>query len=197
MSEDRGKPQAEWLKNVDGDQNVQGLGSLDDSARNDARRKWFLSQQIVPAVIVGELDTATGKITTSGNKTIPRTSTSVLATSSATHTLTCPAGHAYKVIYASARDETTGPAYTLTYTPNGQTAGVIRTYVGNMIAAKTYALLGGTEILTDPGAGIYYSNINGPLWMRPGDALVITNANYVALDVCYQLFIYEDYTIGV
>lgn len=107
------------------------------------------------------------------------TTTSVNTTSSGSLTLTCAAGHSYRVIFAGIRNDTRNPALITTYTPSGGTAA-------------EHIRPTGTASVTDSFVGTVIPEIV----MQPGDTLQIEDGNFVAADVMNKTFIYEDYTLG-
>lgn len=100
-------------------------------------------------------------------------------TSQASKTLTCAAGHAYRVTHAGIRNDTRNPALITTFTPSGLT--------GVETIRPT-----GTAAVTDS----YVGHVMPELWMQAGDTLQIEDGNFVAADVMTHNFIYEDYTLG-
>lgn len=119
------------------------------------------------------------------------TDTSVNTTSAASLTLTVPAGHAYKVIFAAVSNDTRVSAPEATYTPSGGTAAVWE--IGNIAATMSGALIGNGGAA---GTGVGGSG-GGPthLWMQAGDTLQISDVNFVAADVMKKTFIFEDYSL--
>lgn len=129
--------------------------------------------------------------TNSTDAAIIATDTEVNVASQAGLTLTCAAGRAYKVIFASLSNANRQPTPTLTYTPSGGTAAI---YAPATTAIQTASnvLIGGHTVGTGVGGG--YS---GPdhIWLQAGDTLTLTDGAFVAADVMRHQFIYEDYDI--
>lgn len=59
---DKPKTQSEWLRQIDPDQNVTGLGTLVNALKNGVFKKWFLSQLISPVVAIARYNPVTGHL---------------------------------------------------------------------------------------------------------------------------------------
>lgn len=113
-----------------------------------------------------------------------RTDTHVVLTSQASAYISCPDGYKLIVELVTGRNDTRGPTYSLAYAPAGRPA--VTTYSLTGTATADVPVLG--------GVWCNLSNIccvNGPLELYPGDALTITNTNFVANDVVQYNFIFR------
>lgn len=122
------------------------------------------------------------------------TATSV-TTGAAAATLTCAAGHAYKVVFASTKNDTRATAFTLVHTPNGGTATtIVDTGASTGAAGVAHPILGGQQYT---GVTLTVSSVlgNGAFWLQAGDTLVVTQGAYVGGDTVEHNFVYEDYTL--
>lgn len=100
-------------------------------------------------------------------------------TSQASKTLTCAAGHAYRVIHAGVRNDTRAPDLITTLTPSG-------------LSGVETIRPSGTAAVTDS----YVGHVLPEVWMQASDTLAIEDGSFVAADVMTHNFIYEDYTLG-
>jgi len=125
----------------------------------------------------------------STDASLTNTASSVAVASAAAHTLTCPAGHAYKIKYASIRNSTRGVQYQHTITPNGGTASIFSMLNGG-VATISMCGLGAGGL-----AGANGSATCGDIWMQAGDTLTLTDVAFVVADVMRHDIIYEDYTL--
>lgn len=189
-----GTPQNRHLEKIEDDQSIQGISRIEDTIRNDAGRKYFVSQSIQPVLSQGYYDPATGRYVL--GQPLPTTATTVSAAlNTPSVTLTCPVNHVYKVIHVNGSNNTTASLWTLTYTPNGGTAIALHRSIGAATAAAAaIAPLMGYSAATQATTACP-SQFAGPLYMRSGDTLNVENTNDVAGDTITISFIYEDYTL--
>lgn len=107
------------------------------------------------------------------------------AVGAASYDLAAAAGHAYKVKYLALANATRAP----------------KVYLGCDFGAAqdlVYQASNNTQGETVPMIGGYEKdavNIQGPVWLQPGDSLTIGDENYVAGDVISVFALYEDYTL--
>lgn len=189
-----GIPQKEHLKEIEPDQSVVGIDTLDDTARNDARRKWFVSQAIQPVVIQGYYNEDTGRYVLGDWRNTMTPNSSWTTTSAAALTLTCAAGHRYRVYYASARNASQATAVTLSGVINGNAVGAFNE---NCVLTATTRIicLGGQGVAIDAIAGSYGANGPREIWLNAGDTLTMTLSAYAGGNDTEHLFMFEDYTV--
>lgn len=189
----KGEPMSKWLQTIEDDQNVQGIGNLDDTTRNDAGRHFFVRQDIAPAYAT--YDPITGRLNQGGTP-LPTTRTAVSsALNTPTLTLTCAANRAYKVIFAGGDNNTTAASWRVVYTPFGGTAAqLLDSGTGTTAVNVTTSLIGGSS---NPStvSNIGSSAVAG-FWMRAGDTLNIENTNDQVGDTITIAIVYEEYIAG-
>lgn len=119
-----------------------------------------------------------------------------VTTGAAAATLTCAAGHAYKVVFASTKNDTRATTITVVLTPSGGTAAtVIDTAANTGAQGVAHPLIGGMGLMTGVASHLGGGNFNGALWLQAGDTLTITQGSYVGGDTVEHNFVYEDYTL--
>ena len=106
----KGKQQQEWLREVDLDQNIQGLEQIEQTIKNEETRKWFLSQMLAGNVAFARYNPVTGFIELGAEDR--NAHTFVLSTTSAQNTdFVIPDGQVWEVVGIAARDLTTGSSW--------------------------------------------------------------------------------------
>lgn len=188
----------EWLKVVRLFQNIQDITDL-ENIDLDGKLKFFLSMLIQQGINLGYYnpDQKTFVLgpappSLSDARSIV-TDTDVDVVSDADHTLTCPAGHAYKVISATIKNSTdaAGSYGEVTYTPSGGTASIFTQVAGAAAQGETNVLIGQGSPHSGGGGHVWLEY----LWMQAGDTLKIEDLNFGAGDVMRKEFIFEDYTL--
>lgn len=190
-----GTPQNVHLKKIEPDQSLDGIQTIDDTVRNDAGRKWFVSQAIQPVMILGGYNANTGRYLLGSWRDTMVPNSSWTTTSAAASTLTCPTGHRYRVYYAGARNASQSTDVTLSGTINGNSWTNFNTDGGSVCNTTTTTnVIGGGNQFYD---GV---NVNGKaaipeLWLNAGDTLTMTLGTYAAGNNTEHLFMFEDYEV--
>jgi len=181
-----GKQQSEWLKEIDDDQNVNGLERLTTTLKNALNKHWFHSQVIQPTTQLFQYNSVTGRYETMFSDTQTITANTANA---ATSTLTCPAGRSYKVYWATRNNATRAATYTLDAVINGVALALIPDD-GQTIAINEARLFFGPSSYLDLGT---LGHIVLPyIILQPGDTLTITDTTWVALDGQTTNWIYQE-----
>lgn len=175
---------SKWLKNIESDQNANGIERIWLTIRNELRRKWFVSQSVAPTIKIGEYNSYTGKFEPIRGSQAIQYSTVSLGTNS----LTCPSGHRYIVKYASILNSTTGTGVTLSGSINGS-AITLLTYAATVTGVNMVTI--GMPFTIDAVAGFFPAIMN-PIELNPGDSLTMTSDGFVALDAMQYVWVYED-----
>lgn len=190
----QGKTMSMWLKEIELDQNLRGIDSLPLTVKNEQGRLWYLSQVLNPELDQGHYDPNDGRY--HNGPYVPHTATNYTsAVNNTTQTLTCPASRAYKVTAVGLMNNTTAPQFTSVYTPLGGTASTLTSMGGAGTATNSMNFCIGGVARGGPLTETAGEILNGPLWMRPGDTLAVTQTNPVAGDTISILFVYEEYVI--
>jgi hypothetical protein len=179
------KTQQEWLKDVDIDQNVNGLATLTQTLKNALNKRWFASQVVQPVVYIGTYNHATGKYELNSNYQ----SAILILTDVAVHTLTCPDGFRYKVTFVTSAE---GGFATRNFTMSAQLSGITIM----MLAASGVMAVGVPQVLIGSpfcinNAGTFNPAIPNPIVMNPGDSLSVTQAGWIVGDGHSTAFVYE------
>lgn len=167
------------------DEFLTTIEALDDNERNN--RNMFASREIKPVVVMGYYCPSTKKYVLGGtswadNMTPNAQFTTVSAASS---TLTCPAGHRYRVYAAGAQNATQASIHQMSGSING--VAVANIAVTSSSTAMCYFFSGAG---TAPTLG----GIN-PIWLGAADTLTITTLTYAAGNDTEHWFLFEDYVI--
>jgi len=179
------KGQAEWLKDIEPDQNVIGINTLDETRKDEAGRKYFVSQVLQPGIEFGRYDRNTGKYTLSQYNAMV-VSQNVAAQAALTLTNPTTSGVFYRVHVAGIMNSTRLSARVLSGTIGG-TAITSLAYQGAGLQSRTDILLGSAG----PTSTTISSGIAGPIILSPGDSLTLTDGSFVAGDSMLHFFIYE------
>lgn len=137
--------------------------------------------------------TALTKYFTNRNTTdasLKETKTQIQTTSANAMTITCAAGHAYKLVYADLMNDTRAPQPLITHTPQGLTA--LESIFPAATVSESIPVLGGFG----PSSTGFASGIAGPIWLQPADTFRIEDGNFVAADSMRFQAVIEDYTLG-
>jgi len=178
----------EHLKKVETDQTLNGIASLNRSLRNQDSRHLAVSQMIQPVLSQGEYNSFTGRYQACCGGQRATSTTVAIATS----TITCPAGHKYKIKILSATEAGfTATSYAIAGTISG-TALTILPDGGNMLAGQS-ALLIGSPVHVN-GAGALEPSLT-TLELNEGDTLTITMSDWGAGDTWNLQYIFEDIVI--
>lgn len=153
---------------------IRSIDQLGDPER--PFQKMFESREIKPVVLIGRYNRDTKKYEISQIKQTVLFST----VSAATYTITCPANTRYHVKYFAGRDDTSATFYSLTGTINGQAITFLPTSLSASDVGQIAILIGNNTFLAV--GGLVCQAITGPITLNPGDTLVMTMVNYVALD---------------
>lgn len=180
---DQGKQQQEWLRKIELDQNIVGLETIEDTLKNEAFRKWFLSQVLSPTINMGHYNNDTGRIVL--NAAIPGLSFNTAAV--ATHTLTVPAGSTYRVIAGAFVNNTRNYGGTLTASIGGQAMTFMSSAAGSTTLGRWCIWIGSAGL----NASNAYPGIAGPVVLAAGDTITFTDASFVAGDDMEFYFFYE------
>jgi len=187
----------EHLKKIEKDQLLHGIDSLDDTVRNEVGRHFAVSQLIQPALVHGYYSTAQNRyILGPGSwrdNMVPNSSWTT--TSQAALTLTCPAGHRYRVYYAAGRNATQATDAVLSGNIGGNAWTDFNDKGGGAITQQdTIVLIGGQGRVNDGVAVVGHDSLK-ELWLNAGDTLTFTLTTYAAANNTEHLFMFEDYTL--
>lgn len=181
------------LQKIEDDQSINGIETIDDTVKNEAGRKWFISQAITPVVVMGGYSDDTGKIVLQSpswrDSMVPNSSHTTA--SAAALTLTCATGHRYRVYYAGARNATQATNLTLSGVIGGNTWTSFNC-AGSVSTQTTIPAIGGIG-QTDAAAG-WAGSVN-EIWLNAADTLTMTLTVYAAGNNTEHLFMFEDYTL--
>lgn len=189
------KPPKEHLKKIEDDQPLNGIETIDDTQRNDTGRHWFVSQEIGPKADMAWYNRTSGRLIPGPyGYFVPDSSWSTASV--AALTLTCPAGHRYRVYYAAARNVTQATDAVLSGTINGnawtdfnQKNGVV------MAVLDTIVTIGASTQVFD-GVAAVGCNALREIWLNAGDTLTLTlSVCNVGVDNCEHMFLFEDYEV--
>lgn len=173
----------EHLKLKD-DQIIKRIEEIDDNER--PFQKMFESRELKPVIIIGRYDKGSKKYVI-GSWLDSMTSKVAFNTASvASLTLTCAAGHRYRVINAGAQNATQASTHTLSGVLGGNVIGQL----GLTSSVTSYAYF-----FTGAGTAPTFGGVN-PIWMEAGDTLTITsNTCNVGVDNMEHFILYEDYEV--
>lgn len=186
-----GTPQNEHLKHIEEDQSIEGIETVDDTLKNQPGRKWFNSQVLQPVIIVGGYSETDGRYFL-GNWRENMVPNSQFNTTAAlgSNTLTCPAGHRYRVYYAHGANYTAAAVSVLSGSIGGNAVVAFRG--APALTDNPIVVIGGTSAV-DAVAGTYNNTVN-EIWLNAGDTLTQTIATAAGNDMEY-LWLFEDYVI--
>ena len=148
---------------------------LEETLKNEATRKWFLSKVLAGNIHFGEYNNQTGRI-----GLIDRTEYRVTAADVATCTLTAGA-RPLRIKYTSFRNESRNDSVTLTIG-----ATVISRNSTAISATHTHNPVGATLMGSMSAAGI-----RGPITLNPGETFTQTSIAFVAADATTHVIAYE------
>lgn len=190
-----GTPPQKHLSKIEDDQSIQGIDTIDDTIRNDAGRKFFVSQEIGPKADMAWYNRTTGRLIPGPyGYFVPNSSWTT--TSAAALTLTCAAGHRYRVYYAGARNATQATDLVLSGVIGGNAWTEFNTTNGFTFATtETIALIGTTGGQVYDGVGVIGKPGINELWLNAGDTLTMTLGTYAAGNNTEHLFMFEDYEV--
>jgi len=157
-------------------------------ANTRSGRRMFASREIKPVITVGQYNSQSEKY----EPFLGTEQISIVATSAAAHTLTCPAGKRYKVKFCSSQDDTTAPtSMTLSGTLNG--TAVTWLVQGSYDAAQIATLVG--SVFGAGTGGALWSAILLPITLNGGDTLTATAGGFQVADVRSTTFVYEEFVL--
>lgn len=142
-----GTPQNKHLEKIEDDQSINGIDRVELSVRNDAGRKWFISQAITPIVETGTYDSSTGLILLKHVGMV----ISVEDTSQAAHTITVPHGQIWQFLGCGGSDTSRNCLFRYEYSDDGGTnwfpvpstaPGVSITAGGSFHAVSDFVVIG-------------------------------------------------------
>lgn len=189
-----GTPPKKWLEKIEDDQNVKGIGSLILTAINDIGRHLFLSHKIGPNMPIAWYNPTTGHpVLGPHGYFVPNISWTT--TSAAALTLTCPAGHRYKVYYAGCRNATQATDGTLSGTIGGNAWTDFNQKNGVAMAVQSTIVFIGAGCQVYDGVAVVGCNALPFVWLNAGDTLTMTLATYAAGNNTEHMFLFEDYEV--
>jgi hypothetical protein len=186
----RKENQQQWLREIDNDQNVQGINTLDDTQKDGAGKRWFPSQVIQPGIVLGHYNPSEGRY----ELVTPYYGEHTLVyddTSASTYTLTAPAGHRYRVVWFAHFNITRASTITAQATIGGVTAAAF----ASSVSANTVAI--GRWAVAVGGMSSGATNTSPmEVVLNPGDSITITDTTFVAADTVGNVALYWDEVIA-
>lgn len=153
---------------------------------------FFESRQLGPIIHVAWYNPTTDKyVLGPPGYFVPNSS--FTTTSQAALTLTCAAGHRYRVYWAGCRNATQVSSAALSGTLGGNSWTDFIEVRGTV--STTITCIGGSGPFTDAIGGAYGATTPNEIWMSAGDTLTMTLSAYAAGNNTEHLFLFEDYTI--
>jgi len=188
----------EHLKKTEKDQLLIGFDALDNTVRNEPGRHAAVSQLFQPILTQGYWSASQGRyvpgFSSWRDNMTPNYSWST--TSQASLTLTCAAGHRYRVYYAGARNATQATALTL----SGVIGGDAWTEFQPSESAETpftatRVCIGANGTQADPVGGACSKPALTEIWLNAADTLTMTLGTFAAGNNTEHLFLFEDFTL--
>lgn len=181
----------EWLKGKL-EQRMKRLSEIETNEKDI--NNFFESREIKPIIDLGYYNPNTDKYVLGDWRRTMTPNSSWTTTSAAALTLTCPAGHRYRVYYAGARNASAASIVTLSGTIGGNAVTNFHAPHG-AITTGTHAVIGGTGGPYYDGVGVAGDEHIREVWLNATDALVMTLSVYNAGNDTEHLFLFEDYLV--
>jgi len=191
--ENQGKAQAEWLKKIEPDQNVNGLERFIATIKNELGRKWFHSQVLQPTTPTAWYNPTSGRYVLGPHGYFVPGS-SYTTTSQAALTLTCPTSHRYRVYYASCRNATQASTISLSANIGGNAITDMLT-PGSTGILTTNVAVGACGAVGDLAGNPSTPITPNEVWLNAGDTLTMTLTTYAAANNTEHIFLFEDYPV--
>lgn len=172
-----GKPQSQWLKDVDKDQNLEELHDILKTLQNIPGKRFFVSKVLQPEIDILQYNSISGGFEFSKGQVQYAIDTGNAATS----VLTCAAGEEYRVQSAQRNNGTRVATYKLDAVISGTAYAIIpddTVAMGAIAEPRHFILSGGTYFDSAGNGRICIDEVV----LREADTLTITDTSWVGGD---------------
>ena len=176
-----------WLNKILRDQNITGIGDLENIILSDEQRLFFLSQIIDQNIDIGYYDPVKGKPILGVPS--PNTGQAFTTASVGSMTVTAPADERYRVYFAGGVNITAGTAMELINTVGG-VSPAIPLVISPLGSTTEYNVVIGSNGSAGVAAN---NNVMKEMWVEPGDSITIACAAFAGGNNTEYIVLYERY----